>query len=296
MASKEKIPSKIGEFSLYTTKPNAISCGYLYTTEVFMPFTLAEQNRTLRVYLPEGYFNNTDSYPVLYMFDGQNIVDGYTTAHGEWDIDDHIANLVRNGEIEGGLIVVGLDCPKQDNGTLRMSELSCDTNFTNHDTFLENRKIPALGKEMGEFIMRTVKPLVDSLFRTLTDKEHTGIGGSSMGGYEAFYMGCKYHSEIGFSLCFSPAFFLFKSKDLSKALSKWHPIPKEYGKFFFFVGGKEFEHDFIKPTLQVFDYMESCGFYNNQIAIIHHSTLMHHEISWSKYFEEAIKFWLSNEE
>ncbi len=291
-----KVPGKIREFKLYTKQPNAISCGYLYTTKVNLSFTLSEQDRTLRVYLPEGYFDCDKRYPVIYMFDGQNIVDAYTTRFGEWDIDDHIHNLTSSGDIDG-LIVVGIDCPvKENNGHLRMSELSCSTKFTNPDEIIGNQKIPALGKEMGEFMIHTVKPRIDEVFRTLPDKKHTGIGGSSMGGYESFYVGCKYHNEVGFSLCFSPAFFLFKEKDLRKALNKWRPDPKDYGKFCFFVGGKDFEHEFVKPTFQVYDYMASRGFSTDQILTLHESDLLHQEASWSKYFEEAIKFLLPKEE
>ena len=76
---------QIGPFKLYTKKPNDITWGNLYTMEVVLP-VLEQKKRTVRVFLPEGYSTNK-KYPVLYMADGQNIVDKYTTASGAWDID-----------------------------------------------------------------------------------------------------------------------------------------------------------------------------------------------------------------
>ena len=101
------LPNKIGQFKKYTKTPNAISCGTLYTlkVKVDVPF---EQERTLRVYLPEDY-DGQKRYPVLYMCDAQNIVDAYTTAYGEWDIDDHMHQLLK--QKHRSFIVAGLDCP-----------------------------------------------------------------------------------------------------------------------------------------------------------------------------------------
>lgn len=34
-----------------------------------------DHDRTIRVYLPQNYENSTQTYPVLYMHDGQNVFD-----------------------------------------------------------------------------------------------------------------------------------------------------------------------------------------------------------------------------
>ena len=50
----------------------------------------------------------------------------------------------------------------------------------------------AEGDAYGKFIVETLKPFIDSNYRTKTSKEHTFISGSSMGGVISFYLGLKY--------------------------------------------------------------------------------------------------------
>ena len=44
--------------------------------------------RDLLVYLPPGYAQGTQHYPVLYMHDGQNLFDARTSFAGEWHVDE----------------------------------------------------------------------------------------------------------------------------------------------------------------------------------------------------------------
>lgn len=44
------------------------------------------------------------------------------------------------------------------------------------------------GEMYRDFVINTLKPLIDENFMTKPEKEFTGIGGSSMGGIQSFYM------------------------------------------------------------------------------------------------------------
>ena len=99
---------KIGPFELYTKTPNDIHYGCLYTMEVELPI-LYSKKRIIRVYLPENYDKNC-KFPILFMADGQNIVDKFTAAFGAWSIDVHEHNLIKKGY--PSFIVVGIDCPQ----------------------------------------------------------------------------------------------------------------------------------------------------------------------------------------
>jgi len=46
-------------------------------------------------------------YPVLYMHDGQNLMDASTSFSGEWHVDETASRLVTSGEVEP-LIIVGV--------------------------------------------------------------------------------------------------------------------------------------------------------------------------------------------
>src|SRR5258705_4867296 len=58
-------------------------------------FVIPQLQRVRRVwiYLPEGYNESKDRYPVLYMHDGQNIFDDATSYAGEWGVDECIDSM-----------------------------------------------------------------------------------------------------------------------------------------------------------------------------------------------------------
>lgn len=270
---------EIGIFKRYTKRNNEIHSGYLYTAHLEMKTLNEETNRIVRVWLPKDYFKSDQRYPVLYMSDGQNIVDEKTSAFGEWNMEDHITDLMKEGY--EGMIVVGIDCPIVEDH--RMGEL-CPPFQPEHYSK------DVYGNLYGKFVFDVVKPMVDELFRTNPDKDHTGVGGSSMGGIMAFYLGCLYREQVGFSLCFSPAFFLYHQATLRKSLSQWEAIPKEYGKFFLFTGAQGYEHLFVKTTDIVYRSMVKKGFGNDQVCFLMDSRMKHHESSWSYYVKEALKY------
>lgn len=130
-----------------------------------------ERTRTLRVYLPPGYDEETARYPVLYLHDGQNLFDAATAYAGEWGVDEAMDQLAEQGF---KAIVVGID----NGGELRMRELSPWTN---------ERFGPAEGEAYLRFLVEVVKPLIDQRYRTRAGAADTAIAGSSMGGLASHY-------------------------------------------------------------------------------------------------------------
>ncbi|CAD0138139.1 protein of unknown function [Streptococcus thermophilus] len=53
------------------------------------------------------------------------------------------------------------------------------------------------GVEYAEFIMDVVKPFIDKEYRTLPDRQHTAMIGSSLGGNITQFMGLDYKNQIG---------------------------------------------------------------------------------------------------
>ncbi len=279
--------NQIGPFKLYTQEPNDIQYGSLYTMNVILPVPNCKK-RTVRVYLPEG-FSFKKRYPVLYMLDGQNIVDKYTTAYGSWDIDVRQHELIQEGVRP--FIVVGLDCPK-------VGHLYRVLEYTLMDLPLQKKHMPKgeppkpYSNLIMDYFVNKIKPLVDSLFPTLPEKEFTGIGGSSMGGLGAFNFATVHKDVFGFALSFSPAFFLFDKKVLYDYVETLNINPEEYGKFYFYSGDKDFEHEFLKSTIEMYQYFLKRGFSHEQVALLVDSTKAHCEASWSEHFPSAIRFWL----
>jgi len=125
-------------------------------------------SRSLRIFLPASYNENSAKrYPVLYMHDGQNLFDAKTAAYGvQWGIASTINRLVATGVMDE-VIVVGID-----NTPDRVAEYTpcCDRQYG-------GGKLDAY----SAFVADTVKPYVDKTYRTLPDKAHTAILGSSLG-------------------------------------------------------------------------------------------------------------------
>jgi predicted alpha/beta superfamily hydrolase len=156
-----------------------------------MPIPALGRERTIRIYLPPGYEAGDTRYPVLYLHDGQNLFDDATSFVGEWGVDESLDALAKEGL---PLIAVGID----HGGDKRLNELSPWANV---------KYGAAEGSAYLEFVAKTLKPYVDAHYRTLPDRDHTGIGGSSMGALMSTYAIGKYPQLFGKALVFSPSYW-----------------------------------------------------------------------------------------
>ncbi len=154
------------------------------------------RRRAVRIYLPPGYEQSGHDYPVLYMFDGQNLFDRTTTAYGmEWEIDETIEELVDAGRFPG-VVVVGIDSP--DGLWARYAE------YTAWDWMLEGTPVVADGAATADFLVEQVIPFVQTTYRVAHDRARVGLSGSSMGGYMTLYVGSRHTELFGRLLAFSP--------------------------------------------------------------------------------------------
>lgn len=277
-------PDYIGPFIKRKEEPNAISFGALYSLQIEVDVP-NERNRFLRVYLPEDYDPNK-KYPVMYMCDAQNAVDRYLTAYGEWDIDEHMHELIREGY--PSFLVVGLDCPK--NPINRISEYVLD----DATYYLLNKKgkKKGYGKRYASFLINYVKPLIEKHFSVYPDKNHTAFGGSSMGGLCSFDIVSTYSDIFSFSLCFSPSFKFFNQKEYYAELSK-RKFDINNQKFYFYCGALDLDKNLLGGTIKMYKYLRSLGYDDDHIALNIDNFATHNEEAWSKHFNEAIKFWLN---
>jgi predicted alpha/beta superfamily hydrolase len=125
--------------------------------------------RPLYVWLPPSYATAPERrYPVLYMHDAQNLFDAALAFGGrEWQVDESLTALAAEG-MEA--IVVGIS----HGGRRRVRELT---------PFGANN----LGEAYLACITDTIKPRVDATFRTLPERDHTTMVGSSMGGLMSLF-------------------------------------------------------------------------------------------------------------
>jgi len=180
------------------------------------------RGRTIRLYLPPSYETAPGKrYPVIYMHDAQNLFDEATSSYGqEWGVDETLDAFARTRGFEA--IVVGID----HGGAERIHELSPWTN---------PRYGPARGDEYMAFVVDVVKPYVDARYRTLADRAHTAIAGSSLGGLEAHYALMRYPQVFGMAAIFSPSYW-YSGEVYAQARA--HPWPADT-RVYLYIGGRE---------------------------------------------------------
>lgn len=266
----------INGFKLYTNKKNHITYGFLYTKEITIPFS-KEKKRTLRVWVPENY-DNKKRFPVIYMTDGQNIVDKYTTAYGEWNMEEHVKALINKGN--QGYIIVGLDCPKDPYN--RVCEYSFKGEFKKHGKY----QIEPYGDLLADFFVNKIKPLIDKSF--LTNPHINGFIGSSMGGLFSFVIASRFRHIFNFALVFSPAFYLYKNSYYSSLLGD-NDI-SNLGNLYFFIGGRGLEKKLLPGTKRMYELLLKLGVPSTKVMYRYDFRAFHNEKTWSKYVLEGLTF------
>lgn len=161
---------------------------------------LLDRKRQVHVYLPPGYeADSTRRYPVMYMYDGQNLFDRSTSFSGEWQFDETCERMIRAGTLPP-LIVVGIYNGEAD----RLHEQSPWPN-PHYDVLGE-------GRIFAEWVATGLKREIDQCLRTLPGPEHTGIGGSSMGGLTSLYAAFRFPEVFGRVLAMSSALWFNKQR------------------------------------------------------------------------------------
>ncbi|HLP16791.1 MAG TPA: alpha/beta hydrolase-fold protein [Bacteroidota bacterium] len=225
--------------------------------------------RDLIVWLPPSYDHEPlRRYPVLYMHDGQNIIDPATSFAGaDWRVDEVADSLIRAGSIEE-LIIVGI--------------------YNTPDRVKEYSDTP-LGKEYAGFVISTVKPMVDSLYRTKPDRSNTAVMGSSMGGLVSFLFAWHYSDVFSMAGCISPAFLVDDGKVLAEV--KAYNEPKKDIRVFLDVGGAGLETR-LKPGYEkMIGLLTEKGFVKGRdLDDYYDAAGEHHEHAWAHRIWRALVF------
>lgn len=158
---------------------------------------ILNRRRDIIVWLPPDYETNTSRrYPVLYMHDGQNLMDASTAFAGEWNVDETAQRLVGESRVEP-LIIVGV----YNAGSDRSREYT-PVSDPNSPSFPGGE-----ADAYGRFLVEELKPLIDSTYRTKPEPEHTGLAGSSLGGLVSMYLGMKHPDTFRRLGVISPSVF-----------------------------------------------------------------------------------------
>jgi predicted alpha/beta superfamily hydrolase len=248
-------------------KPNFLPQIQLLSDE----FEIPQLNTTRKIWalLPHDYDASEESYPVMYLQDAQNLFNE-EAEYGNWEIDKKLA--VMSEYKVGKIIVIAVEHAEED----RIKEYNVGK------TLLGKGR----GKKYIQFLVETLKPYVDSNFRTKKEREFTGIGGSSMGALVSIFSGLRYPEVFGKLMIFSPSLWVnpkIKVKDAENSGNT---------KIYLYAGGDEsatmiehvetfknriLENEFVNDKMKINLSINKLG--------------KHNETYWSDEFPKAIE-WL----
>ncbi len=228
--------------------------------------------RDIIVWLPPGYLdepqNNADiNYPVLYMHDGQNIIDPNTSSFKiDWSVDETLTHLIAEKKVPP-MIVVGMSSTAN-----RTAEYSPGTD----------------GEAYMNFVVNKVKPLIDKTYRTKAAREHTLIGGSSMGGIMSLMLAWQYDDIFSKALCMSPAFKI-EELDYVTTVANYQGDKKEF-KIYIDNGGLGLEQRLQPGIDDMLSALKEQGYQKDMLWVVDKNA-KHSEGAWAKRFPDAIQ-WL----
>lgn len=235
-------------------------------------FEIPQLNKTRKIWalLPHDYDKSSERYPVMYLQDAQNLFNE-AAQYGNWEIDKKLA--VMSEYKIGKIIIIAIEHAEED----RIKEYNVGK------TVLGKGQ----GKKYIRFVTETLKPFVDSNFRTKTEREHTGIGGSSMGGLVSIFSGLRYPQVYGKLMVFSPSLWVVPKLKIDSDSTN-----TDDAKIYLYAGGDESD-TMIEHVKSFKEDMISSEFVKDKkkINLSINMKGKHNETYWSDEFPKAIE-WL----
>jgi len=221
--------------------------------------------RPVVVLLPSTYGDGKRRYPTLYMHDGQNLFDRATGFAGqEWGVDETLTQLAAEGH---EAIVVGVW-----NTPLRFPEYNP---FPHYEA--------GRGADYLAFLADTLKPQIDSAFRTLPDAAHTGIMGSSMGGLISLYGFFHRADTFGFAGVMSPSVWVGGGSIYPYVSDRTHRA----GRLYLDNGTRESSARKLHATLLARGWRDG-----QDMRYVVEPEAEHNEAAWARRLPDALRFLL----
>lgn len=242
--------------------------------------------RMLRVWVPPGYDlpeNSGRRYPAFYLNDGQNLFESATSFTGiEWRVGETADRMIRDGLIPP-MIFVGIDNAR----TERIKE------------YLPYRSVvpPVMrprGRKYPEFLLKEVMPFVGQRYRVLKGPEHTGLGGSSLGGLISLYVTIVLPGVFGYALLESPSLWVANRQILRdcRGFREW---PE---KVFVGVGTREVGRDdkdlqTVENVRELEQILRRGGLDQRRLRVEIADGATHSEGAWAARFPDALRFFFA---
>jgi len=232
-------------------------------------------HREIVVALPPSYRGSSTPYPVVYMHDGQNLFDPTLSFAGDWGLVDSLNHLADEG-VEA--ILVGIP----NRGRRRRYEYS---------PFRDLIHGGGGGERYLQFIVDTLKPLIDASFRTRPERDHTVIAGSSLGGLLSLYALYRHAGIFGAAGVQSPALWLAR-RAIFRFLAEQPQRPT--GRIHLDVGSEE-GPETLQNVRELRARLLDAGYViGRDLSYVEEAGAGHNEQAWGRRFRAALPFLLGS--
>ena len=177
--------------------------------DLFLPYP-GRDGRAVRVYVPAH--EEGETFPVIYMTDGQNVFEDDNVKYGCWYTREAVrAKMAGSGR---GAVIVGID--NEGDPLTRANDLT-PASIGEPIAPEEVKKAMHLsGETFDDFVINTVMPAVEKAFPVKKGRENTAFCGSSSGVLMTFFSVMTHPDKFGAAGVFSPCFMIYNPMDLGK--------------------------------------------------------------------------------
>jgi len=174
----------------------------LETFSLKMP-QLDGREKSIIMYLPSEYSTGISSYPVIYVNETKETFIDYDPFQKSWHLNQSLFDFYTK-DFDSKVIIVALQ-NKSNKFWDEYSPWVKEDMYYWVDPYEGNRVEGGEGDAYLDFIIHTLKPEIDSRYRTLPGHEYTGIAGTRMGGLISLYAGITRPETFSHVMSMSPS-------------------------------------------------------------------------------------------
>lgn len=233
--------------------------------------------RDVIVYLPPGYEADVSRrYPVIYLQDGQNLFEPATAfIRGQhWRVGETIGGMIESGELPP-MIAVGI----YNTGEKRIDEYTPIRDA--------RRKRGGGADRYGRMLLDELKPRIDRDYRTLPDGANTALGGSSLGGLLALYLGLKHPEAFSKLAVLSPSVW-WSNRAILSTVEFYEK--EQRPKIWLDIGSDEGAEALVSVRALAEELVKRGWELDRDLKYVEVAGGGHSESSWAARFPEVLRF------
>ncbi len=242
-------------------------------------------DRLVRVYVPAH--EEGETFPVIYMTDGQNLFEDDTVKFGCW----YTPETIRAEQETSGQAVIIVGIHNDVGPAQRASELTPISIGELAAPDEMKKMMSPQGELFDDFIINTVMPAVESQFPVKTGRNNTAFCGSSCGGLFSFYTALSNPDKYCMAGVFSPVFMMYPTEDMRKWVNS--KIQEKMPYLYIYTGGGDaLERQICQSVEITYDMLTECYPLDklNEVILLDQC---HHEIAWEPMFKDFLHTFLT---